>query len=295
VSNSVSSLGNNLISETDGSSGWTGSDLTGTATNPLNGMLAPLANNGGPTQTFALLPSSPALGAGAPLAGVTTDQRGLGRPANAPDIGAYQTEAVVTVTDAGGTYNGNPFPATAVSATGTHGLNDTALADFTFIYTGTGATVYAASSTAPTNPGTYTVIAAYQGDAYHASVSSTPTPFTISSAATLTQVTGLTITRGGLVYNARTKTYTQTLTILNTGATLNGPLSLVFTGASGATLSNATGKTQSAHGAAPSGSSYITLPATTLASNGTETLTLTFTGTGTPVYDLLALLGNGVL
>ena len=58
------SQGNNLIGKTDGSSGWVGSDLTGTIAAPLNPVLAPLGNYGGPTQTMALLPGSPAIDAG---------------------------------------------------------------------------------------------------------------------------------------------------------------------------------------------------------------------------------------
>ena len=76
------SQGNNLIGETDGSSGWVGSDLTGTVATPLNPLLAPLGKFGGPTQTMALLPGSPAIGAGNNALippGVTTDQRGLPR------------------------------------------------------------------------------------------------------------------------------------------------------------------------------------------------------------------------
>jgi hypothetical protein len=83
-----------------------GSDVTGQiaananlggnqfSTNP---MLGPLASNGGPTQTLALLPGSPAIGAGvniSPLGGIpTTDQRGMPRPGPAGfDIGAFQTQ-----------------------------------------------------------------------------------------------------------------------------------------------------------------------------------------------------------
>ena len=51
----VLSTGNNLIGNTSGSNGWVGSDLTGTSALPLNPMLAPLGNYGGPTQTMALL------------------------------------------------------------------------------------------------------------------------------------------------------------------------------------------------------------------------------------------------
>jgi hypothetical protein len=53
-----------------------------------------LQNNGGPTQTIALLPGSPAIGAGSSvIAGVTvptTDQRGVARPSTSIDIGAFQ-------------------------------------------------------------------------------------------------------------------------------------------------------------------------------------------------------------
>ena len=49
----------------------------------------PLADNGGPTKTHALLEGSPALGAGIAIAGVTTDQRGETRD-DPPDIGAFE-------------------------------------------------------------------------------------------------------------------------------------------------------------------------------------------------------------
>lgn len=66
-------------------------------------MLGPLANNGGPTPTHALLPESPAIDSGNAF-GSATDQRGLPRPsdfanvANAPgsdgsDIGAFEVQA----------------------------------------------------------------------------------------------------------------------------------------------------------------------------------------------------------
>ena len=61
-----------------------------TATDPL---LGPLADNGGPTLTHALLPGSPAIDAGVAVAGVTTDQRGVHRPRGlAPDVGAFELE-----------------------------------------------------------------------------------------------------------------------------------------------------------------------------------------------------------
>ena len=59
-------------------------------------MLAPLGNYGGPTQTMALLPGSPAIDAGSNAlipAGVTTDQRGLPRIVSGiVDIGAFESQ-----------------------------------------------------------------------------------------------------------------------------------------------------------------------------------------------------------
>ncbi len=53
--------------------------------------LAPLANNGGLTQTMALQKGSPAIEAGEPFSGLTSDQRGDPLDSPYPDIGAYQT------------------------------------------------------------------------------------------------------------------------------------------------------------------------------------------------------------
>jgi predicted outer membrane repeat protein len=54
-------------------------------------MLAPLGDYGGPTETIALLPGSPAIGAGTAVANVTTDQRGAPRfTGGGIDIGAFQ-------------------------------------------------------------------------------------------------------------------------------------------------------------------------------------------------------------
>ena len=61
--------------------------------------LGPLANNGGPTETMALLPGSPAIAAGDPGQVGTVAQNGATRPALLVDIGAYQTPQVApTVT-----------------------------------------------------------------------------------------------------------------------------------------------------------------------------------------------------
>jgi CSLREA domain-containing protein len=86
---------NNLIGVADPSDmTLTGmGNLTGTAAAPLDAKLGPLAANGGPTQTRALLAGSPAIDAGSNPAGLTTDQRGPGFPrvaGKAADIGAFE-------------------------------------------------------------------------------------------------------------------------------------------------------------------------------------------------------------
>ena len=81
------SLGHNIVSSTSGNSGF------GAAGDQLNvdPLLAPLANNGGPTQTRALLVGSPAIDAANPLSAPAVDQRGVARPFGAgPDIGAFE-------------------------------------------------------------------------------------------------------------------------------------------------------------------------------------------------------------
>ncbi len=86
------SSGHNLFSDDPGIS-LESTDLVNTA--PL---LGPLADNGGPTFTQALLPGSPALDAGIAVAGVTTDQRGGSRPSTgATDIGAFEVQPPLTV------------------------------------------------------------------------------------------------------------------------------------------------------------------------------------------------------
>jgi hypothetical protein len=61
--------------------------------------LGSLANNGGPTNTIALAPGSPAVNAGSNPAGLTTEQRVIYPRVvgSAPDIGAYEVQPSATV------------------------------------------------------------------------------------------------------------------------------------------------------------------------------------------------------
>ncbi|MEZ5728592.1 MAG: FG-GAP-like repeat-containing protein [Burkholderiaceae bacterium] len=103
--NTINSLGFNIVGSTSGSSGWVGSDQTGTA--PL---LGTLADNGGPTPTHALLVGSPAEDAADPSGTLTTDQRGVIRLLGAADVGAFEgtlQQNIVTVTTTSDVVDGN--------------------------------------------------------------------------------------------------------------------------------------------------------------------------------------------
>jgi len=96
----------NLIGNGTGTSGISNGDANsnqvGSSGSPIDPKLAPLANNGGATQTHALLFGSPAIDKGNSFT-LTTDQRGFDRPVNlddatypnatggdGADIGAYE-------------------------------------------------------------------------------------------------------------------------------------------------------------------------------------------------------------
>jgi hypothetical protein len=133
--------GGNLIGVSGPSSGNTGftaaSTQTGTVANPLNPLLGPLANNGGPTLTLALLTGSPAIDKAVTNA-LTVDQRGVSRPQGSGyDVGAYEFNVGSTPTanlsvlnlDFGDLGVGVPASQTVtLTNTGTGGLALSALA-----------------------------------------------------------------------------------------------------------------------------------------------------------------------
>jgi predicted outer membrane repeat protein len=100
VVGAFASQGNNLIGVSAGNTGFTNgvkSDQVGAYDNPIDPMLAPLANNGGPTMTHALLQGSRAIDRGNNGGAPTTDQRGLARIKDGDrngvgviDIGAFE-------------------------------------------------------------------------------------------------------------------------------------------------------------------------------------------------------------
>ncbi|HEX8097689.1 MAG TPA: choice-of-anchor Q domain-containing protein, partial [Pyrinomonadaceae bacterium] len=118
------SQGFNLIGKADNSNGFgsANQDQTGTIAAPLDARLGPLADNGGPTQTHALLPGSPAINAGnncvtnnscspALSSAITADQRGVTRPQPANgvvDIGAFESRGF-TISVTSGTPQSTPI------------------------------------------------------------------------------------------------------------------------------------------------------------------------------------------
>ncbi len=137
----------NLIG-TGGSGG-----LTNGANNNIVGvdaLLAPLGNYGGPTQTHALLPGSPAINAGTNSGDPTTDQRGFAR-VGATDIGSFESRGFTLALTGGssqsamvGTAFTNPLRVT-VSSANSEPVNGGVV---TYTGPGSGASINPASVTA---------------------------------------------------------------------------------------------------------------------------------------------------
>ena len=139
VSGVFTSGGFNLIGESDGSTGFTNgvnNDQVGTsavAARPETRHHAGLQNNGGPTQTIALLADSPAIdkGTAAGLTGaLTTDQRGTGftrtfndpavtNAADGTDIGAFERNPAAPTPTPTPTPTATPTPTPTPSPTPT--------------------------------------------------------------------------------------------------------------------------------------------------------------------------------
>ena len=145
-------------------------NLTGAA---VTGLAATLANNGGTTPTLALSASSSAIGIGDPAQAGSISQNGLTRPA-APDIGAFQTVAPITISSININAGTDPIisasnPSAGVFSFTTDGANTFTVGDPVLVI-GVGApydgTYTVASvgvnsftvSTSPSNSGVATVI-----------------------------------------------------------------------------------------------------------------------------------------
>jgi hypothetical protein len=107
----------NLIGVGDGLSGLSGGvnhNRVGTSASPIDPLLGPLGDQGGPTQTMALLAGSPALDTGDPNQAGTLDQRGVVRSGGV-NLGAYQASAAAIIVVAPTTASaGVPFDVTVM-------------------------------------------------------------------------------------------------------------------------------------------------------------------------------------
>ncbi len=119
LSGRLFSMGHNLIQDPTGGSGFDSTDLL-----TVDPLLGSLAGNGGPTQTMALLPGSPAIDAGDNTGAPMWDQRGPGFPRivnGTIDIGAFEvqngqaTTAAFQVTAPAKVFAGTPFTITVAA------------------------------------------------------------------------------------------------------------------------------------------------------------------------------------
>jgi hypothetical protein len=247
-----------LIGDGSGASGLTdgvNGNQVGSASAPIDPLLGPLQNNGGPTQTMALLAGSLALNAGDPTELGVADQRGVVRSGGV-NIGAYQASAdSLTFTGPATVTAGTPFSMTvtavdqfeqvAVGYTGTvHFVaSNGAMANYTFTAADGGQHTF--SGLVLTRADTLTVTGTDPTDtAITGSTSFTITPAAVDHLLFLEQPTdtavGQTISPAVLVAvvdafgNVETgdnsDTVTLSLGVNPSGGTLSGTLTVTVNG-----------------------------------------------------------------
>jgi len=153
------------------------------------------------------------------------------------------------------------------------------------------------SGTAPNL--TYTPNAGYTGpDSFQftvtntAGLTSSAGTVSISVTGTVTDVTGqISVASGPFLYSRATGTYTQVLTLTNTGSSaISGPISVILGSLANATLANATGVTSAI---LPAGRPYINLGGLGAGASTTVFLSFTKTGAGSIAYSLQMVAGPG--
>jgi hypothetical protein len=188
----LTSSGYNLFGSTSGGSGYAATDLLN-----VNPLLGPLQNNGGPTETLALMAGSPARDAGDPnfTGPPYTDQRGQPRVVNGRvDIGAYEAQlAVASATTlsaaAGSATAGQAVTFTATVAPSPPGASSaTPTGSVTFTVDGGSPSTIALSAGQAlftvilTQASSHSIAATYSGDTTFSS-SSASSSLTVTAAA----------------------------------------------------------------------------------------------------------------
>lgn len=126
IRGTISSLGVNVIE--GGCAGCTAADLTGDPS------LLPLGSNGGNSRTHALGSGSIAVDAGDPAFGLSSDQRGVARPAGPGfDVGAYEAQTVYGVSVAASTPSSNRLPSNGVPYSETFTVTNTGPSSAAFV------------------------------------------------------------------------------------------------------------------------------------------------------------------
>jgi hypothetical protein len=121
VSGSLDSQGHNLVGNGTGGSGFADTDLVGTEASPIDPMLEPLGDYGGPTETMRPLPGSPVVNTGDNSAAPETDQRGFPRIVlGFIDIGAVELQPDEFGGPGGNTPRQGTLPATVIVAASTN-------------------------------------------------------------------------------------------------------------------------------------------------------------------------------
>lgn len=168
--------------------------------------LAALANNGGPTKTFALQGGSPASNAGDNATCEATDQRGTTRPqATTCDIGAFEA---IPITSATASNSGPANAGSAISFTATSTGGDGPVTyswDFGDGQTGSGATTTHTYSTG----GSYTAIVTASNGAGSVTANTSVTVNGVTPTATSTPTNSPTSTPTSSPTNSPTSTTTS--------------------------------------------------------------------------------------
>jgi hypothetical protein len=272
LSGYLTSSGYNLIGDGSDASGFVDTDLVGTGDNPINPRLGPLQNNGGPTQTMALLAISPALNAGDPAQLGIPDQRGVVRKGGV-NIGAYQASASAFLLTA---------PDTVTSGTA-FDVTVTAIDRFgqpAYGYTGT--VTFSTGDRDPNVvlPADYTFTAADQG------------AHTFSSGFTLITPGDQTITTTDTADNTIAGSATVTVTNGGGGAAPNGPQPSLGPDAAQTSVHDSAVAAFAKNAGDSSQPAFLANAATSLANAATSECDLVFAGLGdvglAPGIDFLA-------
>lgn len=126
VNGTITSGGSNLSDDAT----CTAFTQPGDLSNNSGTTVAALADNGGPTQTLALMAGSSAIDAAACAGGVSTDQRGFPRPAGTGcDIGAYEADAQAPTTTTTSTSTSTTSTSTTSTTSTTMPASTTTTAD----------------------------------------------------------------------------------------------------------------------------------------------------------------------